>query len=143
MEANKPFKTISLQERLAGSVMGSFDPKPSSASPNTVTAQLKIVGNAPEKNAAILKQMAKTIKQPILPILPKPEVTQLADRKLGKINTNFPNTIRLEDRLAQPLDSRTTHLAKYFVSDTYTEIVKAKTSIFIPTSPTESDSPYR
>lgn len=142
MEANKPFKTISLQERLADSVMGSFDPKPSSASPNTVTAQLKIVGNAPEKNAAILKQMAKTIKQPILPILPKPEVTQLADRKLGKINTNFPNTIRLEDRLAQPLDSRTTHLAKYFVSDTYTGIVKANPFVTSPLASRVNVDPY-
>jgi hypothetical protein len=142
MEANKPFKTISLQERLAGSVMGSFDPKPSSVSPNTVTAQLKIVGNAPEKNAAILKQMAKTIKQPILPILPKPELTQLADRKLGKINRNFPNTIRLEDRLAQPLDSRTTHLAKYFVSDTYTGVVKANPFVTSPLASRVNVDPY-
>lgn len=132
MEANKPFKTISLQERLAGSVMGSFDPKPSATIPQSITAQLKLVGNAPEKSAAVLKQMVKTAKQPILPIITKLEVPQLASRTLQEVNSSFPNTIRLENRLAQPLDTRTTHLAKYFLSDTYTGVIRANPFVTSP-----------
>lgn len=124
METNRPFKTISLEQRLADSVMGKFDPAKPVAKKNEA-AQLKINKNIEEKSAAILKQMASTIKQPILPILPKPEISNLSDRNVESTYNSFPKTIRLENRLTQPLDSRTTHLAKFFVSDTYTGFIKA------------------
>ena len=132
MESNKPFKTISLEERLANSVMGSFDPKPAQTTPISTAANLRLLGSDSATGAAVLKQMTSTIKQPTLPIISKPQISQLADRDTETIYGSFPNTIRLENRLAQPLDSRTTHLAKYFVSDTYTGIIKANPFITSP-----------
>lgn len=125
MEANKPFKTISLEERLASSVMAKFDPEKSKSATQSNTAQLKLIGNAQEKNAAILKQMARTVQQPVIPAPAPFEKSDVSFRDIRDVYATFPKTIRLENRLAQPLDSRTTHLAKFFLSDSYSGIVKA------------------
>lgn len=116
---------MSLEQRLAQSVMAKFDPKSEKATPNRSAAQLKLVGNAQEKNAAILKQMARTAKEQEVPIIPPFKQSNLASRDTKGPYASFPKTIRLENRTAQPLDSRTTHLAKYFLSDQYSGIIKA------------------
>jgi hypothetical protein len=100
MESNKPFKTISLEQRLAQSVMGEFNP---------------------EKNKPALQSTIQNLKE---------------------ANTSFPKTIRLENRTAQPLDSRTTHLAKYFVSDTYTGVLKATPFVTSPLASRVLIDPY-
>jgi len=131
----KPFKTISLIERLNQSKMKrpsalfeQGDPsrpitRRREDPPSKIAAQLKIIGEAQKKNAAILKQMMNTFKQPEFPAIKKFTSVTTKEASL-QINTNFPKSIRLENRLNQPLDSKTTHLAKYFLSDQYSGIIK-------------------
>ena len=138
METNKPFKTISLEERLAQSVMGKFEPKqPTITDKPSVNlkdkqtyseksaAQLKLRTQGLEKSSPILKQMVRTLREPVYPTISAFQKTDITDRKVPQPYTTFPATIRLENRLQQPLDSRTTHLPKYFLSDTYSGIVRA------------------
>ena len=142
METNKPFKTISLEQRLAQSVMAKFDPEKTKQAPKKGAADLKLIGDAQEKNAAILKQMARTAKQPVLPTPSQFKQSDLANRDIREAYTSFPKNIRLGDRLAQPLDSRTTHLAKYFLSDTYSGIMKATPFVTSPLASRVNIDPY-
>lgn len=133
----RPFRTISLEERLKQSKIQSpvaaslttdkTSPvtKKQEEQPSKIAAQLKLIGDAQEKNAAILKQMIGTIKKPEFPNIGKYASVDLSEENAQRVNTSFPKTIRLDNRLLQPLDSRTTHLAKFFVSDSYSGIVKA------------------
>jgi hypothetical protein len=138
METNKPFKTISLEERLAQSVMGKFKPteqvvnekspiklKDQQTYSDKKAAQLKLRKDGLEKTSPILKQMVRTLQEPVYPTINAFQLGDITKRKLPEPYTSFPNTIRLGDRLQQPLDGKATHLAKYFLSDTYSGIVKA------------------
>ena len=142
MEANKPFKTISLEERLAQSVMGKFDPEKLNKKESKVPSQLKILGNAAEKNAAILKQMAQTVKQPVLPTLLPFKTAAITGKDAQEARTKFAKNIRLDNRLNQRLDSSTTHLAKYFVSDTYSGILKSTPFATSPLASRVNIDPY-
>ena len=142
METNKPFKTISLEQRLAQSVMAKFDPEKTKQAPSKSAADLKLIGNAQEKNAAILKQMARTTKQPVFPTPSQFKQTDLANRDVREAYTSLPKNIRLGDRLSQPLDSKTTHLAKYFLSDTYSGILKATPFVTSPLASRVNIDPY-
>ena len=133
---------MSLEQRLAQSVMAKFEPEKSKQTLNRSAADLKLVVDAQEKNAAILKQMARTSKQPVFPTPSQFKQSDLAKRDVQEAYTNFPKNIRLGDRLSQPLDSRTTHLAKYFLSDTYSGILKATPFVTSPLASRVNVDPY-
>ena len=155
METNKPFKTISLEERLAQSAMGKFNPKTHTVTDKPTVnlkdqqavdkkkaAQLKIRKEGLEKSSPILKQMIRTIQEPVYPTITLFQSSNLADKKIPQPYTSFPNTIRLGDRLKQPLDGKTTHLPKYFLSDTYSGIVRATPFTTSPLASRVQIDPY-
>ena len=95
METNKPFKTISLEERLAQSVMGKFEPKqPTITDKPSVNlkdkqtyseksaAQLKLRTQGLEKSSPILKQMVRTLREPVYPTISAFQKTDITDRKV-------------------------------------------------------------
>ena len=155
METNKPFKTISLEERLAQSVMGKFKPteqvvnekppiklKDQQTYSDKKAAQLKLRKDGLEKTSPILKQMVRTLQEPVYPTINAFQTSDITKRKLPEPYTSFPSTIRLGDRLQQPLDGRSTHLAKYFLSDTYSGIVKATPFTTSPLASRVNIDPY-
>tara|TARA_R110000751_G_scaffold87572_1_gene173510 strand:+ start:3859 stop:5847 length:1989 start_codon:yes stop_codon:yes gene_type:complete len=99
----KPFKTISLTDKLKGSIYDKDFKK-------TVNQQLS-------KTGASLKELPPTqIKESVL-------LKSLADSPQANIplaRTQFASNISLADRLEQPNAAKTTHLAQYFLSDVYT-----------------------
>lgn len=155
METNKPFKTISLEERLAQSVMGKFKPteqvvnekppinlKDQQTYSDKKAAQLKLRKDGLEKTSPILKQMVRTLQEPVYPTISAFQLGDITKRKSPEPYTGFPNTIRLENRLQQPSDGKTTHLAKYFLSDTYSGIVKATPFTTSPLASRVNIDPY-
>lgn len=139
METNKPFKTISLEDRLAQSAMGKYTPEtqanPIAKSPinlkdqlpssEKAIAQLKLLREGQEKSSPILKQMIRTVQEPIVPPINAFNKSSIANQKRTQPNTIFAKTMRLGSRLDQQIDNNSTHLPKYFLSDTYSGIVKA------------------
>ena len=155
METNKPFKTISLEERLAQSVMGKFKPteqvvnekppinlKDQQTYSDKKAAQLKLRKDGLEKTSPILKQMVRTLQEPVYPTISAFQLGDITKRKSPEPYTGFPNTIRLENRLQQPSDGKTTHLAKYFLSDTYSGIVRATPFTTSPLASRVNIDPY-
>jgi len=146
METNKPFKTISLEDRLAQSAMGKYTPeaqaKTTSKSPANLKnqlpsseraiAQLKVLREGQEKSSPILKQMLRTAKEPIVPAINAFNKNSIANRKTAQPRTNFSSTMRLGSRLDQMLDNNVAQLPKYFLSDTYSGIIKATPFITSP-----------
>jgi len=155
METNKPFKTISLEERLAQSVMGKFKPteqvvneklpiklKDQQTYSDKKAAQLKLRKDGLEKTSPILKQMVRTLQEPVYPTINAFQTSDITKRKLPEPYTSFPSTIRLDNRLQQPLDGKSTHLAKYFLSDTYSSIVGATPFTTSPLASRVNIDPY-
>ena len=144
----KLFKTISLVDRLKASPYNeasskAYDPGPGGAdAPNppvikqspdlklTVPSQkssainLKKLPDFRKKNDELIKLIRATRPKQITPqpnlFASKPLVSFL----LPTANRNFSQTMKLEDRLAQPsVANSTRHLPHFFLSDFYTDYI--------------------
>lgn len=144
----KPFKTISLVDRLKASPYNEASSKAYDAGPGgadvpsppaikqapdlklTIPSQkssaidLKKLPDFRKRNDELIKLFRNTRPKQITPI-PSPFATKpLLSFILPIANRNFTNTIKLEDRLAQqPVAKSTRHLPHFFLSDFYTDYI--------------------
>lgn len=148
----KPFKTISLVDRLKastyndvselrgkaepGSPGGSDLPSPPKdiqteglkltqpSAPATVV-ELKKLPNARKRNAELLKLIRSARPNEKLQVLNAFATKPLVSFILPKANESFANIIKLEDRLAQSnVVKSTKHLPHFFLSDFYTDYIQ-------------------
>jgi hypothetical protein len=148
----KPFKTISLVDRLKASNYNNISARPS-AEPaqgevnlkNTIEGrsateiELKAIPDNRRRNEEILKALQKSRPANELPTLGRFTTPSLTSFILPTAGIKFGQTMQLEDRLKQSAKvENTAHLPHFFLSDTYTDYIKIKpTSIFEHTSTVE------
>lgn len=99
----QPFKTISLTDKLKGSIYDKDFGKTTKSQPAKLGTPLKELLPQQPKESVILKKLADS-----------PQLTS------PRIRSQFASSISLADRLDQPNTAKTTHLAQYFLSDLYT-----------------------
>jgi hypothetical protein len=132
----KLFKTISLVDRLKGSVYDTILPSPpvkdKSVEGQVVLKSVETQLNTPKKGVALDGIPSVQSKEPIIlktlldsPSAQLPTPSRFTTNSLNISNTppikvQFADNISLEDRLNQSKVTETKHLPKYFLSDTYT-----------------------
>lgn len=119
----KLFKTISLEERLKASLYNEMPhlPKPTK---EIEAIQLKLTPDAKNLNSILLKQTAKRVGAPALPLIDLFKTSPMSSIARPFVNTKFRSAINLSDRLKQTKLETTAHLAQYFLSDQYTDYIK-------------------
>ena len=123
-EPRKLFKTISLEERLAGSIYD-IDPAKGANSKKEGVA-LKANPNIPEKNAQILKSLSISRNQQESIALKRTKSLLSTQLGISPVRTTFASSISLENRLKQTNITSTQHLPQYFLSDLYTGYLTIK-----------------
>ena len=123
-EPRKLFKTISLEERLAGSI---YDIDPAkNANSKKEGVDLKANPNIPGKNAQILKRLSIGRNQQESPNLKRTKSLLSTQLGIPPTRSVFASSISLENRLKQTSVTSTQHLPQYFLSDLYTGYLTIK-----------------
>ena len=145
----KPFKTISLVDRLKASSYNEISAKPSTettqgvidlkntiAPRKTTDIQIKTIPDTRKRNEELLKAIQKARVQSPLPSIDQFATPLLTSFIIPKTQSKFGKTMQLEDRLKQSAKvENTNHLPHFYLSDTYTDYIKIKPlSIFDHTS---------
>ena len=145
----KPFKTISLVDRLKASsyndiaarpttevAQGVVDLKNTIAPRKTTDIQIKTIPDTRKRNEELLKAIQKARVQSPLPSIDQFATPLLTSFIIPKTQSKFGKTMQLEDRLKQSAKvENTNHLPHFYLSDTYTDYIKIKPlSIFDHTS---------
>ena len=145
----KPFKTISLVDRLKASsyndiaarpttevAQGVVDLKNTIAPRKTTDIQIKTIPDTRKRNEELLKAIQKARVQSPLPSIDQFATPLLTSFIIPKTQSKFGKTMQLEDRLKQSARvENTNHLPHYYLSDSYTDYIKIKPlSIFDHTS---------
>jgi len=136
----KPFKTISLVDRLQASSYNEISARPSSEpaqgeinlktknkSKNRGSVELKAIPDNRRRNEEILKTLQKARPESALPTVGSFITPPITSFILPKTETKYGMTMQLEDRLKQSSKvENTNHLPHFFLSDTYTDYIKIK-----------------
>ena len=117
-EPRKLFKTISLEERLAASAYNVDPIKPRSAKGGSVT--FKTTANTPNLYSQDLKRLQIGGVDQVIPTVGRTARSLTTQLNIPAVNTTFPSSISLRDRLSQTNITKTAHLPQYFLSDQYT-----------------------
>ena len=117
-EPRKPFKTISLVDRLAASTYNA-DPA-LSGNADKKGVDLKKVSNLQTKTGQTLKNLLVSRSEQSLPILKRTQSLLSTQLDIPSAQTKFGSSISLRDRLDQTTVTGTKHLPQYFLSDLYT-----------------------
>ena len=148
----KPFKTISLVDRLKASsyndisarpttevAQGEINLKNTTEGRSATEIELKVIPDNRRRNEEILKALQKSRPANELPTLGKFTTPSLTSFVLPTAGIKFGQTMQLEDRLKQSAKvENTAHLPHFYLSDVYTNYIKIKpTSIFEHTSTVE------
>jgi len=136
----KPFKTISLTDRLKTSIYSDISARPSSEVVQGVInlktnilsrppneSQLKSLPTIRKRGESLIKSIPKVQLEGTTLTLARFQTTPLTSFLLPNVQTKFGKTMQLADRLQQSSRIESTkHLAQFFVSDTYTDYIKIK-----------------
>ena len=136
----KPFKTISLVDRLKASSYNEISAKPSTettqgvidlkntiAPRKTTDIQIKTIPDTRKRNEELLKAIQKARVQSPLPSIDQFATPLLTSFIIPKTQSKFGKTMQLEDRLKQSAKvENTNHLPHFYLSDTYTDYIKIK-----------------
>lgn len=117
-EPRKPFKTISLVDRLAASTYNA-DPA-SSGDADKKGVELKKASNLQTKAGQTLKRLLVGRSEQNLPTLKRTQSLLSTQLGIPPARTRFGSSISLRDRLDQTTVTGTKHLPQYFLSDLYT-----------------------
>lgn len=136
----KPFKTISLVDRLEASAYNDLSARPSvepaqgavdlkqNIAPRKVTeVEIKALPDTRRRNEELIKAMQKARPKGSLPSIPTFQTAPLTSFVLPKAQIKFSKTMQLEDRLEQSAKvQNTSHLPHFFLSDAYTDYITIK-----------------
>jgi len=136
----KPFKTISLVDRLKASsyndisvkpntetAQGAVDLKNTIAPRKTTDIQIKAIPDNKRRNEELIKTIQKSRINNPLPAVGQFITPPLTSFIIPKADTKFGKTMQLEDRLKQSAKvENTNHLPHFYLSDTYTGYIKIK-----------------
>lgn len=136
----KPFKTISLVDRLKASSYNEISAKPSTettqgaidlkntiAPRKTTDIQIKAIPDARKRNEELIRAIQKSRVQSPLPSIDQFATPPLTSFIVPKTESKFGKTMQLEDRLKQSAKvENTNHLPHFYLSDTYTGYIKTK-----------------
>jgi hypothetical protein len=136
----KPFKTISLVDRLKASsydnisakpstetTQGAIDLKNNTAPRKNADIQIKALPDSQRRNEELIKAIQKTRSKSPLPPVGQFSTPPLTSFIIPKADIKFGKTMQLEDRLKQSSKvENTSHLPHFFLSDTYVGYVKIK-----------------
>jgi hypothetical protein len=136
----KPFKTISLVDRLEASVYNNLSARPSTEpaqgavdlkqniAPRKVTeVEIKALPDTRRRNEELIKAIQRARPTGNLPSIPAFQTAPLTSFVLPNAQTKFGKTMQLEDRLKQSAKvENTTHLPHFFLSDVYTDYITIK-----------------
>jgi hypothetical protein len=136
----KPFKTISLVDRLEASAYNDLSARPSvepaqgavdlkqNVAPRKVTeVEIKALPDTRRRNEELIKAIQKARPKGNLPSIPTFQTAPLTSFVLPKTQTKYGKTMQLEDRLEQSAKvQNTSHLPHFFLSDAYTDYITIK-----------------
>jgi len=136
----KPFKTISLVDRLKASsyndiaarpttevAQGDIDLKNNIAPRKTTDIQIKVIPDARKRNEELIRSIQKSRVQSPLPSIDQFATLSLTSFIIPKTQSKFGKTMQLEDRLKQSAKvENTNHLPHFYLSDTYIGYIKIK-----------------
>ena len=136
----KPFKTISLVDRLKASsyndiaarpttkvAQGDIDLKNSIAPRKTTDIQIKTIPDTRKRNEELIKTIQKSRVNKPLPAIGQFVTPPLTSFVIPKTDIKFGKTMQLEDRLEQSAKvENTNHLPHFYLSDTYAGYIQIK-----------------
>lgn len=136
----KPFKTISLVDRLKASsyndiaarpttevAQGVVDLKNTIAPRKTTDIQIKTIPDTRKRNEELIKTIQKSRVNNPLPAIGQFATPPLTSFVIPKTDIKFGKTMQLEDRLKQSAKvENTNHLPHFYLSDTYAGYIQIK-----------------